>query len=102
MPNDQMLRELESVGMWVWLDIAYLYSQVIEHFATIGGIDKAKLHFLAKVLSKDLSFIPFNFGLNNARRRFSQLLNVYKKILEKKSKNKIVLKYAQNINLSRV
>ena len=72
---------------------------MIERFTIVGGANKSKLHFLAKVLSKDSTFIPFNCSPNRVRHRLSKLANMYKETIERKSKNEMVLKYAMKITL---
>ena len=99
MPNAYMIGELEQAGVRAWQDIAFLYPPTIERLTTVQGVDKAKLHFLAEVLSKDPSFVPFNCGPHGVRRRLGELASLHRASSERKSKNEMVLKYARKLTL---
>ena len=94
-----MIRELEDAGAQSQQDIPFLYLPAIERLQAFGGTDKAKLYFLAEVLSKDSAFTLLNCSPNGVRCRLSELAQLQKLNADKKGKNEITLKYARKLTL---
>ena len=99
MCNIYIIRELDNADVRSWQDIAFLYSPAIERLNIFGGADKVKLHFLAKVMSKDSTFVPLNCGTSSVRHRLSELAQLYILNNKKKCKNEMILKYVRKLYL---